>query len=553
MVRTFDPSRTRRRRTLDGEWDFVTDPDGDGIDRGHPDGLPDDADSLVVPSPWNVDPAYHGYEGVGWYETGFEVTRAGPVRMVLHGVCHDATVWIDGDRVADHYGGYTPIEVIASLDRGRHSVVVRADSSRDDTSIPKPGTDWFPYGGITREVVVEEVPKTRVAGLDVTYDLDGDEAALTAAVTVANDGPTREETVAAELAGDRVSETVTLPADGETTVALDHTLAVERWTLDDPTLYTVTATVGDDERRERVGFRTVSVTDSDVLVNGDAVPLRGVNRHEDHPEWGHAQPERIQARDLSLIESMGGNFVRTSHYPNHPRLLDLCDERGLLVMEELPYWQFSGARFSRDPVLARGKTMLREMIARDRTHPAIVAWGLTNECAGHEDAVYDAVGDLAGIARDLDDRPVTLASMNYQPDKRAHDPTFEHCDIVCLNGYQGWYTEGDWDEILDPAREDYPEKPIVVSEFGAGAVYGERTWENQKWSEGHQAAAVLDAVEAFEAAPDVAGFAVWQFCDTWTTTERFAGRPKGKNNKGLVDEYRRPKEAYQRLRAFLTD
>ena len=553
MVFTYDRSRTRRRRTLDDGWRFATDPDDVGEREGWNADFPDDAERVTVPAPWNVRSGHHDYHGVGWYSREFDVTRRGPVRVCFHGVCHDATVWLDGERVAEHDSGYTPFEVVADLDRGRHDLVVRADSTRDTDSIPKPGTDWFPYGGITRPVVVEELPPVWVADLDLAYDLEGSQAAVTATVTVDSTDEAREVPVAVELAGERAAERVRVPADGEVAVSLDIEASVERWTPDDPTLYTATATAGDDELRERTGFRTVSVTDTDLLVNGEAVPLRGVNRHEDHPEWGHAQPARLQELDLDLVEELGCNFLRTSHYPVHPGLLDRCDERGLLVLEELPFWQFDGERFARDGVRERGVTMLEEMVERDRAHPSVVAWGLTNECAGHEDPVEAAVAAMAERARDLDDRPLALASMNYQPGQVGEDPTFEHVDLVCLNGYQGWYTEGPWAEILDPAREDHPEKPIVVSEFGAGAVFGERTREDQKWSEGHQADVVVDAVETFEAREDVAGFAVWQFCDTWTTVERFAGRPKSKNNKGLVDEYRRPKLAYDRLQSFLAD
>ncbi|MFB6152233.1 MAG: glycoside hydrolase family 2 protein [Haloarculaceae archaeon] len=593
MHRTFATSTTRRQRTLDGQWSFVTDPDDRGLTAEWYDSFPPDADRIAVPAAWNARTGYHDYEGVAWYRRRFDQPAATTAVLTFHGVCHDATVWLDGERVADHYGGYTPFSAVVDLDAGEHELVVRADSSRDERSVPKPGTDWFPYGGITREVVLAEVPGLFVEGLAAEYEFDGNRVALDATVTLHNrgdgvpihpddrdggaDDPDSEpadvrtadagtaddgdEPATVELAVEpardapvpgtgsaSVAESVAVPA-GRATVAVDLSLAfdADRWSPDRPALYELVARVDGDERRERVGFREVAVTDADVLVNGDPVRFRGVNRHEDHPEWGHAQPARLQELDLDLVERAGFNAVRTSHYPNHPRFLDMCDERGVLVLEEIPYWQFDAERFDREGVLDRGRTALREMIDRDRHHPSVVAWSVTNECANEEAGVYDATATLVETAREADDRPVTLATNNFGAGRGGEDPALELVDFACLNDYPGWYTEGEWSDLVEHVRERYPNLPILVSEFGASAVAGERTRENQKWSEGYQADVVADAVEYFEAADPVVGFTVWQFCDTRTDPRGWSGRPKTKNNKGIVDEYRRPKDAYYRL------
>ena len=295
------------------------------------------------------------------------------------------------------------------------------------------------------------------------------------------------------------------------------------------------------------------MTDSDILINGDPVSLRGVNRHEDHPEWGHAQPPRLQELDLDLIQDGGFDTVRTSHYPNHPRFLDMCDERGVLVIEEIPYWPFDAERFERSGVLDRGKAMLRELIDRDRHHPSVFAWSVTNECDNGETGVYDATEELASLARERDDRPVTLATNNFGAGRGGEDPCLELVDFACLNDYPGWYTDGEWPDLIEHVRERYPDLPILMSEFGAGAVWGEHTRENQKWSEGYQADLLENAVEAFEAADPVVGFTIWQYCDTRTDPRNWYSRPKTKNNKGIVDEYRRPKDAYHRIADLLDE
>jgi beta-glucuronidase len=556
MYRSFETSTTRRRRILDGQWDFVTDPDDEGVAADYGESFPEEAGRIDVPVAWNAVSEHYDHEGPAWYRRRFELPEASTARVVFHGVCHDATVWMDGERVAEHYGGYTPFEVVTDLDAGEHELVVRADNTRDERSIPRPGTDWFPYGGITREVVVESVPSVFVDDVRVDYDLDGDRADATVAVAVRNEGEATEAPVAVELAGESAERLVDVES-GAATIDFELSLEVDRWSPDDPRLYEVVAEVGDgerrDERRERVGFREIEVTDTDILLNGDPIELRGVNRHEDHPEWGHAQPLRVQELDLDLIADAGMNTIRTSHYPNHPRFLDLCDERGFLVIEEIPYWQFDAERFGREDVLERGKAMLGEMIDRDRSHPAIVAWSVTNECANEEQGVHEATSELVELARDRDDRPVTLASNNYHPDGDGDDLCLELVDFVGVNAYPGWYSEGEYANVIAGAREDNPDKPIVATEFGAGAVYGERTRESQKWSEGFQTAFLEDAIETFRETEYVTGFTIWQYCDTRTDPRNWAGRPKTKNNKGIVDEYRRPKEAYGAVADLLDD
>jgi beta-glucuronidase len=562
MHRTFDPTPTRWRRELDGPWDFLTDPPEGGAEAGYVESFPDDADRMAVPGTWNVRPSYHDHEGVAWYHRRFEVPATGVARLTFHGVCHDATVWLDGDRVASHYGGYTPFEIQDTLAAGEHDLVVRTDNTRDERSIPRPGTDWFPYGGITREVVLELVPERFVEDLVVEYTI-GDGARevpaedarvhATVEVVVRNVGESVERTVGTNVAGTDARRTVDLPT-GTTTVTFDVQPTVDLWSPEDPDLYDVIGHVetadGRDEYRDRVGFRSIAVTDTDVLINGEATPLRGVNRHEDHPEWGHAQPHRLQEHDLDVIEDAGCNTIRTAHYPNHPRFLDCCDERGILVIEEIPYWQFDAERFAREGVLDRGLATLEDLIERDRHHPSIVAWSVSNECENDEQGVYDATKRLVETARAHDDRPVTLASNQYHS-SGGQDPCLDLVDVACINAYPGWYGDGSWAETLQHARADNPEKPIVVSEFGAGAVANERTHENQKWSEGYQANFLAETIETFKNADAVAGFTVWQYCDTRTDPREWATRPKTKNNKGIVDEYRRPKQAYHAVRDAL--
>jgi len=553
MHRLFERSTRRRQRTLDGPWEFVTDAADTGVEDGYVESFPADSTTLSVPGCWNLTPEFFDHHGPAWYRRSFSLPTETNVRLTFAGVAHDATVWLDGENVASHYGGYTPFDVVAAdLEAGEHELVVRADNRRGPETMPKPGTDWFPYGGITREVILEELPDVFVESMALRYDLEGATADVTATVSLQNLGAETTETLELSVGETTVETTLEVPA-GESAATLSVTLdEISRWSLEEPTLYDVEATLDADVAQERIGFREVEVTETDILLNGEPVSIRGVNRHEDHPDWGHAVPERIMLEDVKLIENGGFNTIRTSHYPNHPKFLDYCDERGILVIEEIPYWQFDGERFSRETPLERGKTMLTEMIERDRHHPSVFSWSVTNECENEEDGVVEATEALVSVARNADSsRPITLATNNFAT--RDPERCVEFVDFVCTNSYPGWYGEGDWGEHLDMVRDSYPEKPVVVSEFGGGAIAGERSFDKQKWSEQYQCELLEDAIRTFEATEFVAGFTIWQFCDTRTEPALWGKRPKTKNNKGILDEFRRPKDSYHHVKRLLEE
>lgn len=556
MARLFETSRTRRQTDLSGTWEFVA--AADGTD-DYVESFPDDADAMAVPSVWNTTPEYFRHHGVGWFRRTFTVPEATLATLTFHGVAHESTVYLDGEQIAAHDCGFTPFGALVDLDAGEHELVVRADSECHGDSLQS--GDYYNYGGITREVVLEEVPPVFVDDLRIEYDLDGNSAAVTATLTVRNEtGSTATRTVGVEVADAGSTRTVEVPPGGhEAQLALDLP-DIERWSIADPTLYTVTARVGEDELRDRIGFREISIDGHDILLNGEPLEIRGVNRHEDHPDWGHAQPRRIQERDLEIIQNAGLNTIRTAHYPAHPRLLDYCDEKGLLVIEEVPNYHWDTEDYDSGTLVDRIERCLADTIDRDRHHPSILAWSVGNECTTSEERVTEVHERLVALAHDADEsRPVT-----YAENLPMQAVQLDLGDFVCVNDYPGWYGDdwppsgltiwdGDeWEETLDEIRAEYPDPPIVVTEFGAGGVEGERTFEGQKWSESYQAEIVRESIETFEDREDVAGFSVWQYCDIRTTEDRFHYRPRSKNNKGLVGEYRRPKESYYAITEMLT-
>lgn len=556
MQRLFETSKTREQVTLDGPWRFVTDPDDVGRDEGYHESFPADSDELYVPGVWNTLPEYYSYEGAAWYSKTFKIQERSNAKLTFAAVAHDAEVYLDGEQLGSHYGGYTPFSFhLPDLAGGDHELVVRVDNTHDETTIPKSKVDWTHYGGISRDVLLEKVGEVVIDDLRVDYSVAARDVAVEPTVTVYTFDAPGEYEVNVSLGDKHRSQTTARIESGKdrTTATTKFTLADARlWSPDDPQLYEVGVEVADDDYHDRVGFRSVEVTATDILINGEIIEIDGVNRHEDHPEWGHGLPPRIMKRDLDILQDAGLNAVRTSHYPNHPVFLDYCDQEGIVVIEEIPYWQYDEDDFARDVVLDRGKRMLTEMITRDYNRPSIISWSLHNECETHQQGVYDATRKLAKTARTHDEsRPLTFATNNHYLGE--DEVCGELADFLCINGYWGWYSEEkQWKTFLEEIRNEFPETPIVVSEFGAGAVEGERGFEARKWSETYQAEALDSAIRTFKDTEYVSGYFVWQYFDTNTSDSMTMSRPKAMNNKGILDAYRRPKDGYWALKRLLT-
>jgi beta-glucuronidase len=322
------------------------------------------------------------------------------------------------------------------------------------------------------------------------------------------------------------------------------------WSPESPALHVAKLSLGGDDLIERFGIREVSVDGSEILVNGCAVRLLGFCRHEAHPQFGCGVPAAVQIEDIQLLEEMGCNFVRGSHYPQDPRFLDLCDERGILVWDEAIGRQHRAEHFA-DPAFIDAQLVnIREMIAAGTNHPSVIIWGLQNESRSDEPVNRGGYERLIGEIRSLDpSRPVTYAS-NRWPNNLI--------DIISINTYPGWY-HGAIDEIpklLDSIINAIDSstskgKPVIVSEIGAGSVPGWHDRNHSRWSEEYQAELLEMVIRyLFSERERYCGLAIWQFCDCRTAeqTARTMGRPRGFNNKGVIDEHRTPKLGFDAVK-----
>lgn len=548
MVRLFDTHHIRPHRELSGMWGFTP--------------LDGPAESVntqaAVPGCWECIPGFETYRGEADYTTAFETE--GNIRLEFKGVSHTATVYLDDRELGSHYNAYTPFSFVATgLKAGQHHLRVRVSNAFGPQSALHIPNDYYSYGGISRPVILEKVSDCFLQYLHATPLKNEDEWRLELQILVHNCSAAPHPVAVNVRLGDAVCQLKhsTVPA-GES-VVLCGVLpcpGVQAYEPDAPKLYDLTAelamedaTVCDD-LVERVGFRQISIEGNRLLFNGKPLKIKGFNRHEDHPLFGCAIPFQAMCQDLKLMQDLGANAVRTCHYPNDELFLDLCDEMGILVWEEnhgrgLKEEQMRNGNFRR-----QCEDCNREMILSHYNHPSIYIWGILNECASETEYGRACYAEQFAQLRAMDtSRPVSFASC-----KHYKDMCLDLVDVVSFNIYPEWYVDADPDAFFEALFKwvqtdtQGAGKPFLVTEIGAGGIYGCRGPAHAKWSEERQADILEKQLTALLSNENLAGVYIWQFCDCRVSESWWERRPRSMNNKGVVDEYRRPKLAYAKVK-----
>lgn len=553
MERLFKTHRVRESGVLEGIWRF------------YPEGRPDECRQVLIPSCVETYPGYENYRGIGVFEK--ELFAKGNVRLCLKGVSHTAEVFWDGEKIGGHYNAYTPFEIVVKdVKAGNHLLCVKADNSCHPDSALHVINDYYNYGGITRPVIVEEVGEVWIRQIHVRpYKEDGiwhGEFSVRIE-NLADDkrqvGITLDlESGSSLQAFSMEKEMITLQPGlnlWKKEIALP---GAESYELDAPKLYQVWGRLWEegevvDDLIDRVGFREIKVQGNRVYFNDKPVRIKGFNRHEDHALFGCAIPVEGMDYDLRLMEEMGANAVRTCHYPNDERFLDLCDEKGILVWEEGHARGLDEKQMRHPNFRKQSLDCLKEMVENHYNHPSIFTWGILNECASETEYGREVYGEQYALLRKLDgSRPLTSATCRHFSDICLDLP-----DIVSVNIYPGWYFDEDVKGYLEKIYGWVQEtegkgKPFLVSEIGAGGISGYHAPHRPKWSEERQCDILKEqllGVLGFEAG---SGVFIWQFCDGRVPDENFGGRPCCQNNKGIVDGYRRRKLAFETVKEVFT-
>lgn len=548
MIRTFNTHSIRKQRELTGRYWNFTPCQGDYAGESF---------KVATPSCFESYPKFANYRGQGEYSTTFEAQ--GNIRLEFKGVSHTAEVFLDGRKIAEHYNAYTIFDAVCTdLKPGVHTLMVRADNRFSEKSALHIPNDYMTYGGIIRPIVLEEVRAAYIQYVHVTpYRANGK---WNARVTVklknvfSKESVSKEEKrfdLALELAGLNVMLSdidITTQQEITTECVFEN---VEAWTPEHPQLYEVQVRLLQkgmvyDDLIDRFGFREIHVSGKEIYLNDKKIRIKGLCRHEDHPQFGCALPFAAMAADLELIKDLGANSIRTSHYPNDEIFLDMCDENGILVWEENHARGLSEEAMRNSNFEWQAEQVITEMIPAHYNHPSIYIWGILNECASETEYGRECYRRQFDLIRSLDtSRPCSFASCKIKTDICLDLP-----DVVSYNIYPLWYHDTPVEEYLDDLYQWIQRdtkgsgKPFLVTEIGAGGLYGYRNAYHSKWTEEYQAQALEKQLTAVLSYKDCMGVYIWQFCDIRISDECFAGRPRTMNNKGIVDEYRRAKLAY---------
>lgn len=545
--------------SLDGPWEFQPDPDGQGSAQGWASRPPSSRRPCVLPMPWNLfHPELFKYENVVWFFRTVPHLPAGDWLLAGEGANHRLTAWVDGVPIGSHEGGYLSysLPLPERKEAGPALLAIAVDNRLGPSTLPPIGADWFNWGGIVRHLELRCRPAIRIADVAVRSEISG---AFEVGISVEGLPVSPVEARLLDPDGRLVwSGQAPMQKDGGLTLC-GRLAAPQLWAPDTPSLYNLVVTVdggpaGEDSWTSTIGFREIRTQGTQVLLNGKPVNLRGISRHESHPHVGNAGIAQLAYTDLMLLKRAGANMVRLAHYPNDPQVLDIADRLGILVFAELPTIWLGEEQMADAAYLARSRDNFDALWRRDRHHPSIVLWGLLTESATRTEAGEAFFAALSAHVRSRDPgRLITQASETPDGDR-----CFQYADIVGLNYFHGWYSDApaeDYGAALDELHRRFPDKPIMLSSHGADAIAGFRSANGAKWSEEAQADYHAGIIKELRQRPFVVGQCIWLLADyqgpAWQDT-RFTplSRPKEQNNKGLVDEYRRPKLAYDRIQAL---
>lgn len=523
----------------------------------------DDDYTIEVPSDWNSqDRMFTYYEGTLWYQRYFdkpEVNENEDVYLYFGAVNYEAHVFLNGKKLGMHKGGFTPFNFkipAELLQDTQNNLVVMVDNKRHKDEIPTVNTDWWNYGGITRDVELVAVPKQFINQYHVQLEQQQDivkakrKKRFTIAGWVQFNEAVNNKEVTINIPELKASETFT--ATGDSLHFSFDVKKMELWDTYNPKLYKVEIKTEDAVITDKIGFRKIEVAGEKILLNGDDLFLRAISIHEEAPqEARRAHSKKDAAQLFGWVKDLHANMVRLAHYPHNENMLRMADSLGILVWDEIPvYWTIN---FESEAVLEKAEQQLEEMIARDRNRASVIIWSVGNETPVSE-ARTKFMSTLVKDTKALDDTRLVSAALEvrYSAGKNiVDDPLGAYTDIVSVNEYLGWYgftpdacKTAEWGSIYD--------KPFFISETGAGAKGGFHDVKEMRFSEEYQNWYYEEQINMFKNQfPDnYTGVCPWILVDFKSPKRNNPTYQEGYNRKGLIDEKGNKKLAFFTLQEY---
>ena len=511
---------------------------------------------LNVPGDWNSQsPEMKYYEGTVWYQRTFTAKAEPGTRRFLYfaGVSTRCNIYLNGKKIISHEGSFTPfqIEVTDALKDGENLLVCEVNNNRRVDAIPAMSYDWWNYGGITRDVMLVTVPTQYIADYFVRLE-KGKKDVIALSVSLSEAVAGKKVTV--KIPELKVNCEMTTDAQGKAEASV-KVRSLQRWSPESPKLYNIEIASPDDKVTESIGFRNIDTRGTKVFLNDKEIFLRSISFHEEIPQrMGRAFSPADADMLLSEARALGVNTIRLAHYPQNEYIVRKAEQMGFMLWEEIPVWQ--SIDFTNDVTMGKARTMFDEMLQRDKNRCAVSMWGVANETRPSE-ARNAFLTRLVSDGRAKDNTRLYVAAFDivyYQRDKdlfTMEDSFPEQLDLIGVNKYMGWYAPWPKDP-KDCHWQVCPDKPLLITEFGGEALYGQSGDETvaSSWSEDYQAKLYRDNIRMFENIPNLCGVSPWILFDFRSPFRFHPTNQDGWNRKGLVSDQGMRKKAWYIMRDY---
>lgn len=500
---------------------------------------------LFVPGDWNTQrPELYYYEGTIWYRKRFTYNLEEGKRLFLNfgAVNYEAIVWLNGERLGSHIGGFTPFnfEITGKLKAGENSLVVKVDNKRKPEAVPTVNSDWWNFGGITRPVSLIEMPSTFIQ--DYYLQLKKNNKNVIEGWVKLN-GVNKAQNITVSIPELKLKKNYTTDSNGY--ISFEFKAKPELWSPENPKLYSVNIKSDSDDINDEIGFRTIRTEGTKILLNDKEIFCRGVSVHEETAYYSGRAYSKDQAETLlGWAKDMGCNFVRLAHYPHNEEMVKAAERMGLLVWSEIPvYWTI---HWNDPDTYKNAETQLSDMITRDKNRCNIIIWSIANETPKSEERL-SFLSRLADKARSMDSIRLIGAAMEKEEIKpglmTVEDPLSNILDLISFNEYVGWY-DGNSDKCDRVNWTFEIKKPVFISEFGAGALYGRHGDKTERFTEEYQEEMYEKHVNMLKRIPGLAGVTPWILKDFRSPRRHVPEIQDDFNRKGLVSDKGQKKKAF---------
>lgn len=560
----------RESISLNGEWNYIVDvqeegyydyrmkPMNNGFFINQKPSRPEDlieydfdkSKSMTIPSDWNTkDNQLFFYEGTVWFKKSFTFHPKAGKRSILYfgAVNYEAIVYVNGKRVGSHVGGFTAFnfDVTDVLKDGENFVIVKVDNKRHKDNVPTQIFDWWNYGGITRDVLLVEVEPTYIE--DYTVRLNPQNPKLIYFDVRLNKAEANK-TITLNIPELKVKAKVMTDEKGQASAEVKA--KPQLWSPASPKLYQVEIGQGNETIRDEIGFRTITTRGKQILLNGQPIYLKGISIHEEKAYGGGRANCTEDAHTLlSWAKELGCNFVRLAHYPHNEYTVREAERMGIMVWSEIPaYWTIS---WTNPATYENAQRQLHDMIARDHNRANVIIWSIANETP-HSAERDSFLSRLAKYARTQDQTRLISMAMEVTSASNYHnklqDNMNEYVDVISFNEYIGWYRD-----VNDAAKMTWEvpyNKPVIVSEFGGGALAGYHGAKNQRWTEEFQENLYIENLRMLEKIDGLSGTTPWILKDFRSPRRVLSGIQDYYNRKGLVSDGGQKKKAFWILKSW---